>query len=75
MHGTLKWLIEMSDGDGKNALNSHELAVQSVQAIDSSSTSLNLSIDELNVGIKRSLYDRRGSSLRYYKCLTQVDTC
>lgn len=59
--GTLKWLAEMSDGDARNALNSLQLAVQSVQA-NNTSAILKLSVDELKEGIKRShlLYDRKG---------------
>lgn len=57
---TLKWLAEMSDGDARCALNSLQLAIQSVEKDDS--VIQRLSVDELKDGIKRShiLYDRKG---------------
>uniref|UniRef100_A0A336LTW2 CSON004707 protein n=1 Tax=Culicoides sonorensis TaxID=179676 RepID=A0A336LTW2_CULSO len=59
--GTLKWLAEMSDGDARNALNSLQLAIQSVEANKTTGIQ-KLSIDQLKDGIKRShlLYDRKG---------------
>lgn len=60
--GTLKWLADMSDGDARNALNSLQLAIQSVEMNKNGNGIQKLSIDELKEGIKRShmLYDRKG---------------
>lgn len=58
--GTLKWLAEMSDGDARNALNSLQLAIQSLEKTNDGISKI--SMDELKEGIKRShlLYDRKG---------------
>lgn len=60
--GTLKWLADMSDGDARNALNSLQLAIQSVETRNNGNSIQKLSIDEVKDGIKRShlLYDRKG---------------
>ncbi|XP_031630272.1 ATPase WRNIP1-like [Contarinia nasturtii] len=62
---SLKWLAEICDGDARIALNSLQLAMESLQENNNGDTKFNvkfMSLKQIKDGIKRShmLYDRQG---------------
>ncbi|XP_026468228.1 ATPase WRNIP1-like [Ctenocephalides felis] len=59
---SIKWLAEMCDGDARIALNSLQLAVQSLKETSDKSKPSLMTVENIKDGIKRShmLYDSKG---------------